>query len=109
MSARRPSLRGDASKVHRNNLVVEPVVAIHVTSQVVAAVAQRPINGDELATISLRPHLIWGPGDNHLVPRIINRARSGMLRRIGRDPKQVEYREVFSRLGHRTIVGRDNE
>jgi nucleoside-diphosphate-sugar epimerase len=31
--------------------------------------------GDEgLKTIVLRPHLIWGPLDNHLVPRIIERA-----------------------------------
>ncbi len=31
--------------------------------------------GDEgLKTIILRPHLIWGPRDNHLVPRIIERA-----------------------------------
>ena len=37
-----------------------------------------------LATVSLRPHLIWGPGDNNLLPRIIARARSGRLRRIGR-------------------------
>lgn len=29
---------------------------------------------DQLAAIVLRPHLIWGPGDNHLVPRIIQRA-----------------------------------
>ena len=27
-----------------------------------------------LSTIVLRPHLIWGPGDNHLIPRIIRRA-----------------------------------
>jgi len=44
-------------------------------------------NGAELATISLRPHLIWGPGDNNLLPRIIARAKRGQLRRIGRrDP-----------------------
>jgi 2-alkyl-3-oxoalkanoate reductase len=41
-------------------------------------------NSDGLATVSLRPHLIWGPGDNNLLPRIIARARSGRLRRIGR-------------------------
>jgi nucleoside-diphosphate-sugar epimerase len=41
-------------------------------------------NAGELATIALRPHLIWGPGDNNLLPRIIARARSGRLRRIGR-------------------------
>jgi nucleoside-diphosphate-sugar epimerase len=39
---------------------------------------------DGLATISLRPHLIWGPRDNHLIPRLIARARSGRLRRVGR-------------------------
>ena len=36
---------------------------------------------DGLKTIVLRPHLIWGPGDHHLVPRIIGRAR--YLRRVG--------------------------
>ncbi len=41
-------------------------------------------NSADLATVSLRPHLIWGPGDNNLLPRIISRARSGRLRRIGR-------------------------
>lgn len=40
-------------------------------------------NGPRLATVSLRPHLIWGPGDNHLVPRLLVRGRAGKLRRIG--------------------------
>lgn len=39
-------------------------------------------NGPDLATVALRPHLIWGPGDNHLVPRIL--ARGDSLRRIGK-------------------------
>ena len=43
-----------------------------------------------LATVSLRPHLIWGPGDNHLVPRIVDKARSGRLRRIGKRPCLVD-------------------
>ena len=43
-----------------------------------------------LATVSLRPHLIWGPGDNHLVPRIIARAKAGRLRRIGSRPCLVD-------------------
>jgi nucleoside-diphosphate-sugar epimerase len=34
-----------------------------------------------LKTMVLRPHLIWGPEDPHLVPRIIGRARR--LRRVG--------------------------
>lgn len=38
---------------------------------------------DGLVTCALRPHLIWGPGDQHLVPRLIERARRGQLRRVG--------------------------
>jgi nucleoside-diphosphate-sugar epimerase len=43
-----------------------------------------------LATVSLRPHLIWGPWDNHLVPRILARGRAGRLRRIGERPNLVD-------------------
>ena len=43
-------------------------------------------NSPDLATVSLRPHLIWGPGDNHLVPRIIAKAKAGRLKRIGSRP-----------------------
>ena len=41
-----------------------------------------------LAAIILRPHLIWGPGDPHLVPRILSRA--GRLRRVGRGRNRVD-------------------
>jgi len=47
-------------------------------------------NTPELATVSLRPHLIWGPGDNHLGPRIVEKARAGKLRRIGTRPCLVD-------------------
>ncbi|WP_245641989.1 NAD-dependent epimerase/dehydratase family protein [Nonomuraea candida] len=36
-------------------------------------------NGDRLATVALRPHLIWGPGDPHFLPRFTARARQGRL------------------------------
>jgi nucleoside-diphosphate-sugar epimerase len=47
-------------------------------------------SGPELATVALRPHLIWGPGDNHLVPRILARGRAGRLRRIGKESKRID-------------------
>jgi nucleoside-diphosphate-sugar epimerase len=47
-------------------------------------------NGPALASVSLRPHLIWGPGDNHLIPRLLARARAGRLRRIGRESKLID-------------------
>ncbi len=42
-------------------------------------------NGPQLHTVSLRPHLIWGPGDNHLLPHLLERAKSGKLRLPGPD------------------------
>ena len=40
-------------------------------------------DNDSFRTVSLRPHLIWGRRDNHLIPRLIARAKSGQLRRVG--------------------------
>ncbi len=36
-----------------------------------------------LSVVALRPHLIWGPGDPHLVPRVVRSHDSGRLRRVG--------------------------
>lgn len=40
-------------------------------------------NSPRFSTVALRPHLIWGPGDPNLIPRILARARAGRLRLIG--------------------------
>lgn len=47
-------------------------------------------NGDDLQTVSLRPHLIWGPEDNHLVPRILRKGAGGQLRIIGHEKNLVD-------------------
>ena len=40
-------------------------------------------NDASLAVIALRPRLIWGPGDNQLLPRLVERAHAGRLRLVG--------------------------
>lgn len=40
-------------------------------------------DGDRLAVVAVRPHLVWGPGDAQLVGRIVDRARNGRLPLIG--------------------------
>ncbi|MGB0715890.1 MAG: NAD-dependent epimerase/dehydratase family protein [Phycisphaerae bacterium] len=40
-------------------------------------------NRPELRTVSLRPHLIWGPNDPHIIPRLLERARKGRLKQVG--------------------------
>ena len=50
-----------------------------LAEQAVLSVGRR----GSLASCSLRPHLIWGDGDPHLMPRVVARARSRRLRRVG--------------------------
>ncbi len=47
-------------------------------------------NTPGFATVALRPHLIWGVGDPHLVPRVLARARAGRLRIIGDGTNRVD-------------------
>jgi len=47
-------------------------------------------NGPNVSTVALRPHLLWGPNDTQLVPRIIERARAGKLRIVGNGEQKVD-------------------
>jgi nucleoside-diphosphate-sugar epimerase len=61
------------------------------------AAAEREVlaaNAPELRTIALRPHLIWGVGDPHLVPRLLDRARAGRLRIVGSGRNRVDLVHV---------------
>jgi len=48
-------------------------------------------NCDNLKTISLRPHLIFGPGDTNLIPTIIKKAKAGNLKIIGDGKNLVDF------------------
>ena len=58
------------------------------------ALAERHVlaaNGLEgLLCCALRPHLIWGPRDRHLIPRMIARAKAGRLRRVGEGDNLID-------------------
>lgn len=61
------------------------------------AVAEREVlaaNAPDFRTVALRPHLIWGVGDPHLVPRILARARAGRLRIVGDGRNRVDMVHV---------------
>jgi nucleoside-diphosphate-sugar epimerase len=47
-------------------------------------------NGPALATTALRPHLVWGPGDTHLVPGILARAQHDKLTLVGDGSNRVD-------------------
>jgi nucleoside-diphosphate-sugar epimerase len=61
------------------------------------AVAEREVilaNSAGLATLALRPHLITGVGDPHLVPRLLAAARRGRLRVVGTGRNLVDITHV---------------
>jgi nucleoside-diphosphate-sugar epimerase len=61
------------------------------------AIAEREVlaaNSPAFRTVALRPHLIWGVGDPHLVPRVLARARAGRLRIIGDGKNRVDMVHV---------------
>jgi nucleoside-diphosphate-sugar epimerase len=47
-------------------------------------------NTASLATVALRPHLVWGPGRDKLITRLVEKARTGELCRIGSLNKKVD-------------------
>lgn len=46
-------------------------------------------NSSQLATCALRPHLVFGPGDPHIIPRLIDRARTRRLFIVGDGTNEV--------------------
>ncbi len=64
-------------------------------------------NDSELATCALRPHLVWGPGDPHLVPRLLERGRLGQLKQVGAGTNLVDISYVDN-VAHAHILAAKN-
>ncbi|MHB2019780.1 MAG: NAD-dependent epimerase/dehydratase family protein [Candidatus Xenobia bacterium] len=62
-------------------------------------------------TTALRPHLIWGPGDPHLIPRLVAAAKAGRLMQVGDGTNQVDITYIENAVmahvqaGDRLTVG----
>lgn len=57
------------------------------------AAAERAVlaqNGQGMATVALRPHLVWGAGDSNLTQRVVERARAGRLKFVGDGSNKVD-------------------
>lgn len=61
------------------------------------AIAERAVckaRSPEFRTIALRPHLIWGEKDPHLVPTLIAKAKQGQLVQVGNGQNRVDLSHV---------------
>ncbi|MBA2238449.1 MAG: NAD-dependent epimerase/dehydratase family protein [Lysobacter sp.] len=57
--------------------------APYAATKKIAEQAVLAANGSTLAVVALRPRLIWGVGDNQLLPRLVERAKAGRMRLVG--------------------------
>ena len=55
----------------------------------------REANAPDLLTVSLRPHLIWGPRDTQLLAQLFARARSGRLIMVGDGSNLVDVTYIY--------------
>lgn len=70
--------------------VTQAIKATQATQATQAIKATQATEPYALKTVALRPHLIWGPGDPHLVPRVLARGRLDKLKLVGREDKLVD-------------------
>ncbi|MFP5459351.1 MAG: NAD-dependent epimerase/dehydratase family protein [Bacteriovoracia bacterium] len=79
---------------HRGSDETMPYPAKHLAhyprTKALAEMRVLAANGPDLHTVALRPHLIWGPGDQNLIPRVVNQARLGKLKVVGDGANQVD-------------------
>lgn len=64
--------------------------APYAATKAIAEQAVLAANDANLAVVALRPRLIWGPGDAQILPRLVERARSGRLRIVGSGDNKVD-------------------
>ena len=92
-----PSVVGFAEDVENGGPDL-PYAAVHQSTYSASkAAAERLVlaaNGNGVATVALRPHLLIGPGDRHLMPRVVQRAARGRLRIIGDGHNRVDLTYV---------------
>jgi 2-alkyl-3-oxoalkanoate reductase len=64
-----------------------PYAGVHLSfyaeSKAIAEQRVLAANSPNLATVALRPHLIFGPRDRHLLPRVVKNARAGRMVIVG--------------------------
>jgi len=64
-------------------------------------------NSPALMTCAIRPHLVWGPGDTNLIPRLLARGRAGQLRQVGDGRNMVDI-SYIDNVGDAHLLAAEN-
>jgi len=74
---------GDLAGLDESAPLCTQAPCAYPTSKAAAERLVTAANDATLATVSLRPHLVWGPGDKNIIPRVLKLARARRLKIIG--------------------------
>ncbi len=81
--------RRDLAGADETTPYAEKFLCPYAETKVIAEKTVLAANRDGLLTCALRPHLVWGPGDPNLIPRLIKRGRKKQLRMVGQGDNLV--------------------
>ena len=81
---------GDVENIDESAPVATHFEAAYPRTKALAEAHVLAANNEKLASVALRPHLIWGPGDTQLTARVLDRARKGKLRLVGGGEKWID-------------------
>ncbi len=79
----------------------------YASSKAVAEQMVLVANSEVLKTCAIRPHLVWGPGDPHLIPRLVERGRRGKLKIVGNGTNLVDISYVDN-VAHAHVLAAKN-
>ena len=79
----------------------------YAATKIVAEKMILAANSEELRTAAIRPHLVWGPGDTQIIPRLLQRGRSGSLRVVGAGDNLVDITYIDN-VAHAHILAARN-
>jgi len=64
-------------------------------------------NSEQLQTTAIRPHLVWGPGDTQIIPRLMQRGRQGRLKIVGSGRNRVDI-SYIDNVAEAHLLAADN-
>ncbi len=85
---------GDLAGLDESAPLCTAAPCAYPTSKAAAEKLVLEANDSSLATVALRPHLVWGPGDKNVVPRIMALARAGKLKIVGSGRNKVDITHI---------------
>jgi nucleoside-diphosphate-sugar epimerase len=86
---RKPIVNGDESMPYGSSWLCHYAHTKAIAEEIALAA-----NSETLRVVALRPHLIFGPGDPHLLPRVIESAVAGRLKIVGSGENRVDVSYV---------------